>query len=93
MSGSGPRSRSLGKAVFRIEAVLVVHLLLLRVAQDVVRFLKLLEAVFRRFVAGVQVGMVLAREPPVGLADVLRAGIAADPESLVIILLLSGRHK
>src|SRR6202021_126696 len=38
-------------SVFRIEAVLIVHLLLLRLAQNIVGFLHLLEAVLGRLVA------------------------------------------
>jgi len=50
-----------GTPVFRIVAELIVHLLLLRIAQDVVGFLELLETVLGRLVAGDSDRMMLAR--------------------------------
>ncbi len=74
-------------AVFRIEAELIVHLLLLRLAQNVVGFLDFLEAVLGGLVAGIQIGMMFAREFAVGLADLLRIGVALHPECLIVIVL------
>src|SRR5262249_38655804 len=51
-----------GKSILRIEAELIVHLALLRIAQNIVRFLDILEALFGRLIARIQVGMVLTRE-------------------------------
>src|SRR5260221_7901529 len=51
--------------VLRIEADLIVHLPLLRIAQHVVRFLHVLEMVLGRFIARVQIGMIFTREFPV----------------------------
>ena len=60
------------ESVLRIEAVLVVHLPLLRLAQNVVGFLDFFEAVLGGFIARVQIGMMFARKFPVGLADLFR---------------------
>ena len=70
-------------AVFRIVADLIVHLLLLRIAQDVVGFLDLLETILGGFVAGIEIGMMLARKLTVRLADVVRSGVALHPECLI----------
>ena len=64
----------------------VVSLALLRVGQDVVGLLDLLEALLGRLVTGVAVGVVLARELPVGLLDLVRRGLLVDPEDLVRVL-------
>ena len=74
--GPGPP----GGTVVGIEAELIVHLALLRVAQDVVGFLDLLEALLGGFVAGIQVGMILARQLAVRLADIVVLGIARDAQ-------------
>ena len=71
--------------IFRIEAVLIVHLLLLRIAQNVVGFLDFLEMLLGGFVAGIQVRMMLARELPVGLADFIRVGAAIDTQRFVVV--------
>ena len=65
---AGPPGAS-GHAAFRIEAELIVHLALLCVAQDVVRFLHFLEAIFGGFVAGIEIGMILPRQTAVRLPD------------------------
>src|SRR6185436_5504468 len=75
------------RAVLRIEAVLIVHLLLFLIAQDVVSFLDLFEAILGGLIAGVQVGVMLAGQAPVGFTDFVRSGLAAHPECLVVILL------
>ena len=90
-AGTRPPGRRAGKAVLGIEAVLVVHLALLRVAQDVVGFLDVLEALLGGLVPGVQVGMILARELPVGLADLVRGGLARNAQRFVIVV-LGSRH-
>ena len=80
------RPRPAGRhAVFRIEAVLIVHLLLLRIAQNIVGFLNLLEAILGRFIARIQIRMMFAREFAVGFADVVFAGAALDAEGLIVI--------
>ena len=64
----------------------VVSLALLRVGEDVVGLLDLLEALLGRLVTGVAVGVVLARELPVGLLDLVRRRLLVDPEDLVRVL-------
>ena len=57
-------------------AKLVVHLLLLRIAQDFVGFAGLFELIFRRFVAWILVWVELHGQLAIGLFDFLHRGIA-----------------
>ena len=68
-------------AVRRAEAVVVLPLLL--VGEDVVRGLHLLEALLRGLVAGVRVGVVLARELAVRLLDLVLRSALLDAERVV----------
>jgi hypothetical protein len=70
-----PRPGPPGGNVVGIETVLIVHLALLGIAQDVVGFLNLLEALLGGFVAGIQIGMILARQLAVSLADLVFFGV------------------
>ena len=88
----GSRPACAGIAVLRIEAELVVHLTLLGVAQDVVGFLDVLEALLGGLVARIQIGMVLARELAVGLADFVRIGVARHAQRFVVVV-LGSRHR
>src|SRR6185437_8011454 len=97
--GARPRARfcAPGESFGAVLECLVVEkagaieeLALLRLAQDVVRLLHILELVFGGFVVGVDVGMELARQAPVGLADLLRRRRALDPERLVVVFGRSG---
>src|SRR3954469_14831744 len=64
-------------------AARVVLAPLLRVGQNVIGLLDLLEALLGSSVPGVAIGMVLADELAVGLLDVLCRGLAVDAEDLV----------
>src|SRR5262249_15291023 len=75
-----PRTGS-AAAVRRAEAV--VGLPLFGVGQDVVRRLHLLEALLGGLVALVGVRVVLARELPVGLLDLVRRGALVHTERVV----------
>src|SRR5579862_7578771 len=75
-----------------IEAVLVVHLPLLGVAQNVVGFLDVLEAVLGRFVAGVEIRVMLARQFPVGFANFIHRSTTRHSQGLVVVMLRSGWH-
>ena len=87
-SGTAWASRTARRhSVFRIEAVLIVHLFLLRLAQNVVGFLDFLEAVLGGLVAGIQVRMMFAREFAVGLADLIRTRGALHSEGLIVVVL------
>ncbi len=77
-SASGT-ARAARRNVVGIETVLVVDLALFRVAQNVVGFLNRLEAFFGGLVAWIQVGMVLARQTPVSLADFSSFAARATP--------------
>ena len=74
------------------EAELVVHLLLLGIAQDVVGFLDLLEAVLGGLVARVDVRMVLARQLSVRLLYLFLGGGSLNAQDFVEIL-VSVRHR
>ncbi len=71
--------------VVRIEPDLIVNRALLVIAQDVVRFLNRLEAVFGRLIAGVQIRVIFTRELPVGFPDLVRRGRFRHIQRLVII--------
>ncbi len=73
-----PARRTADAAVRRAEGV--VLLALLRVGQHVVRVLHLLEALLGVLVARVRVGVVLARELPVRLLDLVLRGVLRNPE-------------
>src|SRR5262249_46318776 len=91
-TASAARSRTCArKSVGRIETILVVHLALLGIAQDVVSFLHVLEALFGRFVSRVQIGMILPRQLAIGLSDFIERRVAGHTQRLIIILVCS--HK
>ena len=69
-----------------IESLLIVHLPLLRLTQDVVRFLQLLEAVFGGLVAGIEIRMILARQAPVRFPNLILRRLSIDLQGVVIIL-------
>jgi hypothetical protein len=74
------------KAGLGIEADLVVHLALLGVAEDVVSFLHLLEALLGGFVARIQIWMELTGETAPSFADLFRAGFPRHTQQFVIVL-------
>src|ERR1017187_439275 len=88
----GARRAGAGKAVVGIETELVVHGTLLGVAQYVVGFLDVFEALLGGLVTRVEVGMVLAGELAIGLADFLRIGFARYAQRFVVVV-LGSRHK
>ncbi len=59
------------------------------IGQDVVGLGDLLEPLLGLLVALVAVRVVLARELPVGLLDLLVGGVLADPQDLVVVGLVS----
>ena len=69
-----------------VGAELVVLLALLRIAEDLVRLVDLLELRLGRLVAGVHVGMMLAGELAVRLLDLFLRRALGDAERLVIVL-------
>ena len=64
----------------------------LRIAQDIVGFLDVFEAVFGGFIAGVEIGMIFARELPVGLADIVFRGGALYPERFIVVVFWLSGH-
>ena len=88
-----PAARTARRNVVGIETVLIVNLALLGIAQDVVSFLNFLEALLGGFVARVQIGMILARQLAVRLADLVFFGGARYTERFVIIVFACGWHK
>src|SRR5262249_8570563 len=71
--------------VVAVEAVLVIHLALLGVGENVVGFLQLFEFFFGRFVAGIQVRMVFAGQLPKGGANVFGGRFARHAEEFVVV--------
>ena len=69
--------------VLPLLAVAVVLVARLRVGEHLVGSVDLLEARLRGLVAGVHVGVVLAREAQIRLADLLRGGVALHAERRV----------
>ncbi len=88
-----PSAGTARRDVVRIETILIVNLALLRIAQDVISFLNLLEALFGGLIARVQIWMVLARQLAVRLAYLVFFGVARHTERFVIILFACGWHK
>src|SRR5262249_5047918 len=79
--------------VVAVEAVLVIHLALLGVGENVVGFLQLFEFLFGRFVARIQVGMVFAGQLSKGGADVFGGRFARHAQEFVIIGLCRRGHR
>src|SRR5579871_1183969 len=75
-----------GETVLGVEAHLVVHLAFLGIAQNVVSFLDVFEALLSGFVVGIEIGVVFARQFPVRLFDVFVGGVFPDPERFVIVV-------
>src|SRR5882672_4757260 len=69
-------------------AVLIIEFAILGFGKYVIGFLQLLELFFRSLVAGVQVGMKLAREFAIRLFDLVVRGTALDAEHLVVVFCL-----
>jgi len=66
-------------------AVAVVAAALLRVGEDRVGLVDLLEALLRLLVAGVAVGVVLQRQAPVRGLDLGGVGVAVYPEERLVV--------
>jgi hypothetical protein len=81
-----PSGRRLKSArLIPVRAQLVVFFSLLRIAEDLVGFIQLLELFFRRCLVLIDVGMVFARQLSERLANLIVAGGLRDAERLVII--------
>ena len=81
-----------GGNVFTVKTVLIVHLAFFAIGQNVVGFLQLLEFFFGSFVAGIEIGVIFAREFAERGANILGGGFARDSEKLVIVGFGCGRH-
>ena len=82
----GAASRALRLLVhLPVRSELIVFLALLAIADDFVGFVDLLELRFGGFVAGVDVGMVLARQLAEGLLDFLLTRIFCDAKRGVVV--------
>jgi hypothetical protein len=68
-----------------VRAQLVVLLPLVRIAQDFVRLVDLLELALRRLVARINVRVILARELPVRLLDFFPGRRFGDAERGVVV--------
>src|ERR1700682_2896951 len=89
-------SRTRGaKAGRRIDAgvpELVVGGALASVGEDLVRFLRLLEFVFRALVVGIAVRMMLHRQLAISLLDVIFGRIAIDAECRIVVALSHSQY-
>jgi hypothetical protein len=88
-SAVAPERLGLLRVVAQLRGVLaelVVHLSLLGIGQDLERGAHLLELLLGGLVAGVHVRVVLARQLPVRLLDLVLARAARDAEQLVKVL-------
>src|SRR5499433_2749802 len=82
--GPPGRRREIG-AGLPVSAELVVALAFFRIGEDFVSFTDLFEFFFRRFVVGIYVRVVFAREFAVRLLDLVRGRRACDAQGLVIV--------
>src|SRR5947199_785478 len=78
--------------IVRVEAEMVVHLALLRIAEYVVSFGEGLKFFFGSFVSGIDVRMIFARKLAECLADFLGGGGLFYAEDFVIVFLGGGCH-
>src|SRR5439155_404906 len=78
--------------VVTVEPVLVVHLPLLGIGENIVGFLQLLEFFFRGFVAGVQIRVILPRQLAKRRTDISGVGLARHSQQFVIISFFCRRH-
>ena len=93
-AASGPRV-SLGRRgidVVGVEPDLIVNLALLGIAQNFVGFGKRLELLFRRLVARVDVGMILAGQLAKCLANIVRRSGLLHAQDFVVVLFSGCGH-
>src|SRR5581483_1748820 len=83
--------RASRRNVIGIEAVLVIDLPLLGIAQNIIGFLHVFEALFSGLIARVQIRMILPCKFPIRFPDLVRGGPARHIKSFIIIVLR--RHK
>src|ERR1039457_6374953 len=79
--------RGRGESALGIETMLAVHLALLGVAENVVGFLHVLEAIFGGLVPRIQIRVVFTREFAISLADIIRVGFARYAQCFVVVVL------
>src|SRR5262249_23823695 len=78
-----------GIDVVGVETNLIVDLALLGIAENVIGLGDLLESLFCFLVAGIDVGMILARKFAESFANLVRRGVLLDAQRCVIIFALS----
>src|SRR5262245_1316103 len=81
------RRREIGPGL-PVGAELIVAFAFFRIGEDFVGLTDLLELFFRRFVVGINVRMVFAREFAIRLLNLVRGRCARDAQSLVIVVKL-----
>src|SRR5712692_2123661 len=97
-SSGAPARAGIGFSCGRIDIVgiktdLVVDLALFGIAQDIVGLGDGLEFLFRRFVAGIHVGVILASKLAERLANLLGRGGFLHTEEFVVVLFGRGGHR
>ena len=77
---------------FRVDLAGIELAALFRIGQDIVRALDILECLFRRSIAGVEIRMMLLRKRPVGLANDFRRCVARDAENGIQVGFFSSQN-
>ena len=95
-AGSGLPARLLvGLGLLPVGSILIVFLSFVRIAQDLVRRVQLLELLLHLGLLGpaMEIGMDLAREAAIGLLDVIRRGRLGETENLVVVAFCGSHSK
>ncbi len=90
-AGTGLPARLLvGLGLLPVGSILIIFLAFVRIAQDFVRCVQLLELLLHLGFLGtaMEIGMNLAREATIGLLDVVRRGRLGKPENLIVVALM-----
>jgi hypothetical protein len=77
---------------FRVDLAGIELAALFRIGQDIVRALDILECLFRRSIAGVEIRMMLLRKRPVGLANDFGRCVARDAENGIQVGFVSSQY-
>jgi hypothetical protein len=76
-----------GLLTFSIVAVTVIDLSLVRITQNPVGFLNLLESLLSRLIPRIDIGMVFTRQPPIRLPDLGLGYVPVNIQQLIVIVL------
>ena len=74
-------------------AVLIVFGALVRIRQRIVGFLDQLELLFRLFVAAIEVRVIFARQPAMGLPNLFVRRLARHAQYLIVVFVFAAHAK